>query len=118
LDAVAAVRNPAGCADSHWRNAKRLLHDAIEGVVIVIVPESAHPPNAAIDHMKRHPTGRHSCGSWHFEILPQPPIFFNLCARPLYFLPLLLTSFRARNRRRIPGGEVVDELIVNRRSRW
>ena len=59
------IREPAVGADAHRRDPKRLLHDAMEGLVIPFMAKNLYPAHAPIEDVKQHPSRRNSGGSRH-----------------------------------------------------
>ena len=83
-DKVPVVRHPAIGTDADRRDTQRFFDHALEGIVIFLGPKNLHSPNAAIEHVKQHPPGATLAVRGMTVKLPKHPIFFNICACPLY----------------------------------
>jgi hypothetical protein len=69
-------------------DAKRLFHDPMEGIIILLSPEDLHSPDAAIKYMKNHPSRRDSCSSRHGQNLAK-----TSCLRQYMQLSRFVSSF-------------------------
>jgi len=63
------IRQPAIGADSHGRNAKRLLHHATEGIEVPLMVKNPRSSHAPIEHMENRSPRRDSRDSGHGQNL-------------------------------------------------
>jgi hypothetical protein len=71
------IWHPAVRADADRGDAKRLFHDPMEGIIILLSPEDLHSSNAAIEYMENHPSRRDSCSSRHGQNLTKTSCLFQ-----------------------------------------